>query len=251
MMLQDSGDDLDATRWPPMPVPLDLAPGEISVVRVNLDRSGSIAHQLFMTLSPEERDRAAQLVAKAHRVRFIVAHGMLRQVLGAALGCEPVDVDIRVDEMGKPNCVSRTNPDLCFNLSHTDDLALVGLTRGRAIGIDVERVRRLPDALQLAQRYLHTRESSSLALLPSADLDRAFFAVWTQKEAYLKARGLGLRIDLASFAVNVPRTLGPDILQGLMCGPDGWFIQQINLGHSHAAAVSCEGIPVSLSSWHA
>jgi len=92
---------------------------------------------------------------------------------------------------------------LQFNLSHTHGLSLIALTSGRAVGVDIEQIRPIPDFASMAGQAFARQEIEALAGLPEEQHLRAFFACWTRKEAYLKALGDGLSRPLDSFAVSV------------------------------------------------
>jgi 4'-phosphopantetheinyl transferase len=90
-----------------------------------------------------------------------------------------------------------------FNLSHSADVALIGFAEDCEIGVDVEKIRPITDALDIAGRFFSAEERAELMSLPESEQQRAFFRCWTRKEAYLKATGDGLGTDLASFRVSV------------------------------------------------
>jgi 4'-phosphopantetheinyl transferase len=130
-----------------------------------------------------------------------------------------------------------------FNLSHSGDLALVAVTRRREIGVDVERLRRESDLLDVAEHYFAPRERATLRSLPEKDRCLGFFRCWTRKEAYLKARGDGLSMDLHSFTV----ALGPDEPAALLESSEGpgevarWNLEELNPSPDYAAALAVEG----------
>jgi 4'-phosphopantetheinyl transferase len=92
---------------------------------------------------------------------------------------------------------------LQFNLSHTQGAVLLGICRGRAIGVDVERVREDLVPREIAGRFFSLAEQRALMNLPEAEQRHAFFRCWTRKEAFLKARGHGLSFPLAGFDVSI------------------------------------------------
>lgn len=153
-------------------------------------------------LSSEERARAASFRFGRHRERFIVGRGRLRELLGEVTGRDPRALSIVYGLNGKPEVAeSRVR----FNLSHCEDFALLAVTWGRAVGVDVERLRPVADRELVAERFFSRPEVQALSRVPVVHRDVAFLRCWTRKEAYLKALGGGLSLDLAAFAVSLGR----------------------------------------------
>ncbi|HEV7217131.1 MAG TPA: 4'-phosphopantetheinyl transferase superfamily protein, partial [Chloroflexota bacterium] len=138
---------------------------------------------------------------------------------------------------------------LRFNLSHTDGLALLAVTRERELGIDVERVRKGIAREGIAERFFTTTEVADLRALPADSQDDAFFACWTRKEAYVKARGEGLSIPLDQFAVSLlPGE--PAALLHVALDPDEvkrWSLHDLDAGPGYRAALLVEGHNPTLS----
>ena len=124
--------------------------------------------------------------------RFIAAHAGLRELLGRYLGADPNEVRFVHNEFGKPALSGQFGGRLEFNLSHSADLALIGIAADAEIGVDLEHVRDEPDFIEIAQWYFAENEAEELNRLPSEHRARAFLGSWTRKEAYAKARGQGL-----------------------------------------------------------
>ncbi|MCA9751979.1 MAG: 4'-phosphopantetheinyl transferase superfamily protein [Gemmatimonadetes bacterium] len=182
---------------PALPV---LAPGEIHLWRMALTRDEARIAALRDLLDPEERDRHDRFRYDVHRERFAVRRGALRTVLGRYLGRDPREIRFETGPEGKPELPGRP---LRFNLSDSEDLALLGITRGADLGVDLERVREIPDRDDVAGRFFSPAEILEYRSLPAEARLLAFYLTWTRKEAWLKARGVGLSADLASFDVRV------------------------------------------------
>jgi 4'-phosphopantetheinyl transferase len=155
-------------------------------------------------LDEDERRRAAAFKFDVDRRRFIAAHAALRMVLSQATGLGPRALRLEMDAAGKPHLEAS---DWQFNLSHSDDLALLAVARGIVLGVDVERIRPLKrnaareetgqdETLALAERHYSPAENQHLRTLSGADRDRGFFLCWTRKEAVVKAIGTGIFTDL-------------------------------------------------------
>lgn len=151
-------------------------------------------------LDADERARAARFHFERHRGRYVSAHGVLRRLLSDRTGRPAASLVFGAGPYGKPALVGE--PRCAFSLSHCDDLALVALADDGDIGVDLERVRELPDLDALARHCLTPAECRDLAALPADARPLALLARWTRKEACLKALGTGLQIEPSSFAVG-------------------------------------------------
>jgi 4'-phosphopantetheinyl transferase len=211
------------------------------------------AQQLAQTLTTDEQQRASRFRFETDRRHFIVARGVLRSVLGRYLNLNPEQVPLGYTAFGKPILAEPLQPyNLQFNLAHSGGLALYAFCPDHPVGIDLERIR--PDfaTLDIAQRFFAPGEIAALQALPPAMQTQAFFACWTRKEAYLKAKGSGLSVPLDSFEVSLapgePATLlkNRDDPQK----PQRWSLRALNPGPGYAAALAVEGRGWQLRCWH-
>jgi phosphopantetheinyl transferase len=141
-------------------------------------------------LDEAERRRARRFVRPEHGRRFVLAHAGLRLILARCLGIAPEAVRYAFGPHGKPALTGAAGA-LEFNLSHADEVALIAVSRGRQLGVDVERVRTIPDALAIADAHFSAAEREALRATPAAARPLAFLRTWTRKEALLKANGEG------------------------------------------------------------
>jgi 4'-phosphopantetheinyl transferase len=140
-------------------------------------------------------------------------------VLGGYLKIEPSAVPFDYGPQGKPMLAGRlAESGLHFNLAHSEDLALLAVTTAARIGIDVERVRPLADAEVLVARFFSRRESAAFRKLPEDEQPKAFFHLWTRKEAWLKATGEGIAHSLHQVEVSFL----PSEPARLLSLPPGW-----------------------------
>jgi len=134
---------------------------------------------------------------------FTVAHAVLRILVENYLGAKSACYQIESKNFEKPFILESGRPSpLRFNLSHSHGYALFGFTLNHEIGVDLERLRPLPDAGELAKRYFSETECREIGKLDEEQRLEGFFNCWTRKEAYVKARGRGLEIPLDSFTVS-------------------------------------------------
>lgn len=217
-----------------------IAENQVRVFRVGLNRPASERGRLHSLLSADERYRASRFRFSEHRYRYVAARASLRLILGLCLNATPEALRFEYLPNGKPYLASR---DVRFNLSHSSDVALVAVNRNREIGVDVERIRNDQDLLEVAEHYFAPSERRALLSLPESDRSLGFFRCWTRKEAYLKARGDGLAMDLHSFSVG----LHPGEPAALLESAEGpaelarWKLCELDTAPGFAAALAIEG----------
>jgi 4'-phosphopantetheinyl transferase len=193
-------------RWPVLTEPPPLGVGDVQIFKVDIAPVPSAISRLLPRLAADEHERANRFVFDRHRFRYIRTRAALRALLGRHLNVSPADVALTTAPGGKP-FLADTRASLFFNVSHSGDLALIALTRGGEIGIDLEAVRpRADDWVALARRYFAAEEVEELESYTSADRVQAFFRGWTRKEAIVKLLGDGLRMPLDRFVVPLDET---------------------------------------------
>lgn len=183
-------------------IPPRLRAHECRVFIVPLAAMAASLLELRAVLSSEERRRADGFHFARDAAMFAVIHGVLRHLLARLLATAPEAVGFTVQPGGKPALAPGFSDSLRFNISHSRSYAAVALARNFELGVDIEDVRPMDDMQELARDCLHPWEARCIeaAVGPDAAL-RQFYAIWTQKEAVLKALGEGLRIPLHSFRV--------------------------------------------------
>jgi 4'-phosphopantetheinyl transferase len=251
----------------------------IYVWRVGLESSASALESqiafLRAQLSPEEQQRAEAFRGADHKSAYILTHFALRTILGQCLGIPAAAVRFNSSSgpgvgsgSAKPSLsqfsrmpgsnegiAQQTDlPDLRFNLSHTHGAALVAVSMGREIGIDIEWQRPMDDLEGMARSVMSDREWFEWTALDAGMQERAFYCVWTRKESYLKAIGLGLYHPLG--AVSVP--VSPNFINassgavgvvddrswpqgGFGVGAKAWFLADIAVAPGYSASICCEG----------
>lgn len=220
-----------------------LGDDEVHVWRISL--ASIEPGRAWRSLSDQERRRAERHRFAVHRARFVAGRAALRAVLASYLGVLPEEVPIDIGTEGRPRLTGAGNLD--FNLAHSDDLALVAVTRGRAVGVDLERMRRGVPHERLARRFFAPGEAEALRRVPARLRPAAFFACWTRKEAWLKASGHGLERGLPAalprFTVSVEPY--PTVLEITL--PDRpeegarWSLVDVRVGSGYAGALAVEG----------
>jgi 4'-phosphopantetheinyl transferase len=180
----------------------DLNPNEIQLWLVE-DQSimdPELLASYKSLLTREDKKRYERLLFPQQKKQFLVSRALLRCVLADTLGLAPAELEFAKNDYGKPRLAMSDLPDsLEFNLSHTNQLSVLALTRQGDIGVDVEHLKRKVDMLKLAQRYFSQQEVDDLKTTEPLELNQRFFELWTLKEAYIKACGMGLAISLKDF----------------------------------------------------
>ena len=251
---------LDEAPWiaPPSQHPA-LPSGEVHLWALHLDLSPGQRVELAATLSPDELARAARFHFAGDRQRWIAARGRLRHILGRYLQRDPASLAFAYAcACGEPRCTQpHRKPVLAgdtwlnFNLAHARDLALVAVARDRRVGVDLEYRRPADELLPLADTICAPAELAALRGLPPAARATALLALWTCKEAYLKARGIGLllapqEVELALTPAGPPRLVR---VSGDATEAARWSVADVPYGPGQIAALAVEGQPALIRYW--
>jgi 4'-phosphopantetheinyl transferase len=227
--------------WSDPPNDLTLQPNQVDVWRISLNLEPDSVKPAGSFLSADESKRAARFHFPADRDHYIAAHTRLRDILTRYIHCSADELAFSTNPHGKPWLRSR---ELEFNLSHSGDFALVAVAGNRRVGIDLERIRPGISAHVIARQYFSKAEVEELENLQMDQREAAFFTCWTRKEAFIKARGLGLSLPLESFDVSLTPN-EPAILRAVR--PDAeeaarWSLHSLDIDPSYAAALAVESV---------
>jgi 4'-phosphopantetheinyl transferase len=238
--------------WSPAPLRLPcLDAACVHVWRIALVVSDAEQDERVAALAPNERARASGFHFERDRRRWTAARGAVRAVLASYAGVPAASLIFRVGPHGKPALDGpAARAALDFNVSHSGDLALCAVTRARAVGVDVEAVRPEFATDEVARRFFAPGEVAALEALPPDERVEAFFACWTRKEAYIKARGSGIALGLDRFEV----ALAPGRPAALLATQDEpaaaarWQLVALAPGEGYAGALATDG-PARLACW--
>jgi 4'-phosphopantetheinyl transferase len=227
-----------------------LLSGDVHVWRASLHAPDEAVARLRKLLSEEEVRRAGQFRFERLRRGFVVQRGILREILASYSGQRPEEIEFLVSEYGKPRLAESAGIE--FNVSHSGNMVMYALAYRRRVGIDIEWLRPFPDALELARRFFSPEEKTKICAMPETERAKAFLTCWTRKEAYVKARGLGLSMDLSLFCVSVPPD-GPALLYSdePPAERQRWMLTDLTPGEAHVGCLAVEGPAhhVALSDW--
>ena len=187
-------------HWPNTMQATPLAPNAAHLWAVPLVDVRTPWPELERLLSADERARAARFLRDETCQSFIAARCGLRSILAMYLDVAAAEVPLETAPSGKPQLAESAVGDLRFNLAHSGELALVAVTRGGEIGVDVERLRPVEHWQEIASRYFHPTETAAIGAA-AAQVPINFFRCWTRKEAVLKAIGVGIIFPLDLFRV--------------------------------------------------
>jgi 4'-phosphopantetheinyl transferase len=183
-------------------------PDDVRVVRVDLDFAVPLSDPLFDVLSDDERAAAARFHQAADAIRSAATRAVLRRELAAALGEAPAALRFTRSERGRP-ALAGGPPPLDFNVAHGGGHALVAWSRTRRVGVDVEPVRAAWDWRPLSRMVLGEEDARRIAAAPEPAA--LFLAIWTAKEALLKADGRGIAERLDGFSVLADEADAPSV----------------------------------------
>ena len=232
--------------------PLLLSADEVQLWRVDLEAVGAGESRWQQMLSSDELTRAAAFHFSRDRQRFVASRALLRTVLAGYLATDPGGLTFSYSDKEKPSLdATYANRGITFNISHSGGIALLAVTRGREIGVDVEQVRPDADLEAIARRFFSAGEQSQFAALPAEEKVEAFFRCWTRKEAYIKATGDGLSLPLSQFDVslaagdrNALLATRPDVSEA-----GRWLLQEVPGGPGYIAALCVRGQDWKLNDW--
>lgn len=241
------------TVWKDGPEKPELDEGRVDVWRLRLDELELGAAPLALTsatsktqgsvLSPDELARASRFHFEKDRIRFTRCRTALRMLLARYLGAMPQGIRFIYTSSGKPELAADQNPGgLRFNVSHSDNLALIAVGGDAALGVDIEKMRADVNTAELSERFFSAREREGLRALPETLRVAAFYACWARKEAFLKATGEGLGFPLSDFSVTVHPEKEPRIeeIKGDANAARRWSLVDLPAEEDFRAALAVE-----------
>src|SRR5436309_2198147 len=239
---------------PSRPSSFELASDEVHSWCASLDVPPETSARLYATLTPDERTRSARFRFERDQQRFIVARGVLRDLVGRYLQTQPSHIRFVYNAFGKPDLSPEFGNRLKFNLSHSAGLALIAIATDSSVGVDVEYIRAQSDYADIARRFFSAAEVDYLMALPSHLYAEAFFSCWVKKEAYLKACGEGLATPLNSFSVPLTTDAAHTPVDLYVAPPDivpakRWSLYTLRPAPGYAGALAIEGTGWRLRQW--
>lgn len=225
---------------------IPLTPAEIHLWLVLTDEiTEQRLHSAYRELlNPGEKEQESRFFFAKDQRRYLVTRALTRTVLSRYEPVPPKEWVFSVNAYGRPeiaNAQARA-AELSFNLSHTQGLIVLGVSKGRALGVDVENLRAREASIDIADCFFAPQEAAALAAEPRSRQQYRFFEYWTFKEAYIKARGMGLSLPLDKFSFSYPddRTVELAIHPELADDPARWQFWQFRPGSEYLTAICAE-----------
>jgi 4'-phosphopantetheinyl transferase len=218
-----------------------MGSSDIDIWYARLDPSFTHIPYLAEILSADEKKRAQDFHLERDRLRHIFSRGILRLILSEYLDQSPAQIKIMTGLQGKPALFQQEKEySIHFNLSHSHEAVLYAITGVGAIGVDVEKVRDIPDMEKIIAQFFSSSERAAFDELPPTQKRQAFFSGWSRKEAFIKARGGGLSLPLDQFDVSIlpdqPATLLNTYWDPLEV--NNWVLSDIWLDANYTAAMA-------------
>lgn len=215
----------------------------VDIWRIEVARVG-IGDDALAVLADGEREQAERFRFQKDRTRYLASHVAVRRILAGYAACEARHLLFHEGANGKPELEGSS---VHYNLTHTDDLALLAVGFSEPVGIDVEKERVVPEALDIAARMFSERERRLLAEASEEERSPVFLRIWTAKEAIVKATGEGLGGELQSFDTTA-------VLEGepaVVALKSMWVVRGIDPGSGYFGAVArCEALErVEIRNW--
>lgn len=216
---------------------------DVLVAVFNADDGGLDAEvwtRLRDWLQPAERERADKYKDMEARASFLIGRGMARTMLSEVTGVPPADWRFVEGAHGRPEIASPDTP-YHFNLAHSHGTVACIVGRDREIGVDVEFLDRPAASQDVAARVCSPDELADINAATDAERQERFLVYWTLKEAYLKARGLGISVHMADVAFSLAAGQPQFTPRGSLADADTrWTFRLAQPGAQHLMAVAVD-----------
>ena len=228
-----------------MPRPLRQCPARmfrmhhgVEVWICGLEGAADLAGRYLPFLSADEVERAGRFKFDHLREAYILGRGVTRSILARRMDADPRGICFEYSSYGKPSVVGVQ--EWHFNVSHSGSLLVCALTDAGPIGVDVERVRPMPDAAAIAERFFSATEAQRVLAAPAETIPALFFETWTRKEAFLKATGTGLSRGLHGFTVSTGPGVSPRLeqIEDPDDDPAQWSLRAFVPAESYVGAIA-------------
>jgi len=238
------------THWDVAPAEISIDADEVHVWRILPMNVPSKLSTYLKLLQEEELQRFERFYRDENRFEYLWAHGALRVVLSRYLRIAPEGLRFATNPYGRPYIANRIpGKRLFFSLSHAEGLALLAVSRVEAVGVDVERFRKMADIESIAAHHFSENEIRKLASLNSQEQQHSFFRCWTRKEAVVKATGFGLSLDINQLEVTLLPSEEPAVVgcRWDVRNSSQWSLEDVVPAPGYFGAVALESPQMNLS----
>ncbi|HMS34190.1 MAG TPA: 4'-phosphopantetheinyl transferase superfamily protein [Ignavibacteria bacterium] len=224
---------------------MTISENEIHIYRFSLESTSDQIKESETVLSPDELWKAYQYKFEKDKFHYISGRALLRKLLAKYLDQAPGNITFSYSEKGKP-FINGNN--IKFNLAHSGGKAVFAFTNNSEVGIDIEFMRELSDALQIAKRFFSDGEVKEFSEIIDCDIRTAFFNCWTRKEAFIKALGEGLSYPLNDFSVTLKPGEKPEVkwIKGKDAEVKKWSLFNIEVDEKYVSSLAVKAKEVSV-----
>ena len=240
--------------WQTAPDDLEISPHHVDIWLISTELGEEQVQVYRQSLTQAELARAQMFKPASKYREYIVTRGLLRQALSRVSGLDMAGIDFDCGEHGKPCLGTGEHGEaIAFNVSHSHGLALVALTLGGRLGVDLEKIRTEVEWRSLAQKYFSGAEARALDRYPRDSCMEAFFTCWTRKEAFVKALGAGIAYGLKEFDVSIDPDEAYAALTIRRREEDAarWLIKNIPVPGNYVAALALDRPACRFRLWRA
>jgi 4'-phosphopantetheinyl transferase len=229
---------------------IEIEDYQVHIWQANLKSLSVYPEDISKTLSSDELESADKLKFTIDREHFILRHYYLRLILGKYCNCQPHELMFRYNSCKKPYISIPEYKEILFNMSSSGDLMIVGLGWHNDIGIDIEKVHEFYNLENISADYFSLQELNYFN--GESDRTKAFFKIWTRKEAIIKAMGQGLYYPLKSFCVEVSPS-GDYEHMTIVNNPSEsklWRTSELNTSDGYIASLAIKSDRFKISYFH-
>lgn len=224
--------------WLNLPETVTLKDNEIHISLCRISNDKPLINILEKYLSIDELEKANKFVFEKDRLSYIVSRGTLRTLLVKYLNISPQLIRFSYNQYGKPFIDIPQSTDIKFNLSHSNEYCLIAINKNSNIGIDIEWINKDIMPNDIAKNYFSASELKDFSSINKENQLRAFFKIWTRKEAFIKAVGKGLSLSLDSFDVSLD-DVNPKIKQ--VWDKINYQLSNLNISNNYCASIVYTG----------
>ncbi|MBL8006956.1 MAG: 4'-phosphopantetheinyl transferase superfamily protein [Ignavibacteria bacterium] len=224
---------------------MKLPAGEIHICILDTRKYEHEIIHFEKLLSGDELSKAGRFRIAKDRISYVICRGSLRSILSEYTGVNPSEIVFSYTSFGKPFI---KDSEIKFNLSHSCDYAVIAFSGINEIGVDIERLREMPDAMNIASRYFSEKEILEFSGLKNESINTEFFKCWTKKEAFIKAKGEGLSYPLKNFSVSVGDSRRAEIIEitGNPAEAENWSLYEIEINNEYVSALAVKSLKADL-----
>ena len=221
--------------------PPPLTSNQLHLMVASLDTLASNRERTSAVIDVEEQARAERFVNATHGDNFRLVRGTLRLCLAAYLGLAAEDIRFDFNKYGKPEIVPEQNHKaLRFNISHSHQMAAFAFTEEKPIGVDIEFIKPMKDMAGLAEHVCCPQELDEFNAIAPQERQKAFFRLWTRKEAFIKAKGQGLSMGLRSIYIGFDTNRAIHRVQYRGDWLNNWLVKDLECDANYQLATTIE-----------